>query len=98
MSSKPTRPPEPLPPAPAWASSLVSVGVTGTNGKTTTTAWLAGLLGLLARPVARVTTLGCFLDEEPLEVPPRYAGFIATMQRCVEAGGRYAALELTSEA
>ena len=86
------------PPAPPWASSLVSVGVTGTNGKTTTTAWLAALLGLLARPVARVTTLGCFLDDAPLEVPAHYAGFLATMERCVEAGGRYAALELTSEA
>jgi UDP-N-acetylmuramoyl-L-alanyl-D-glutamate--2,6-diaminopimelate ligase len=98
MSSRRTRRPEPLPPAPAWASSLVSVGVTGTNGKTTTTAWVAALLGLLARPVARVTTLGCFLDDQPLEVPAHYAGFIATMQRCVEAGGRFAALELTSEA
>ncbi|HYQ17393.1 MAG TPA: UDP-N-acetylmuramyl-tripeptide synthetase [Polyangiaceae bacterium] len=87
-----------LPPAPAWASSLVSVGITGTNGKTTTTAWLAALLGILARPVARVTTLGCFLDDAPLDVAPHYAGFLSTMQRCLEAGGRYAALELTSEA
>ncbi len=87
-----------LPAPPAWASSLVTAGVTGTNGKTSTTSLLAALLGLLAQPVARVTTLGCFLDEEQLQVPKHYPGFLTTMQRCIAAGGRYAALELTSEA
>jgi UDP-N-acetylmuramoyl-L-alanyl-D-glutamate--2,6-diaminopimelate ligase len=87
------------PPAPPeWASSLFSVGVTGTNGKTSTTGFVAALLGLLARPVARVTTLGCFLDEERLDVPAHYDGFLQTLERCRSAGGRYAALELTSEA
>ncbi len=88
----------PPPAAPPWADSLFSIGVTGTNGKTSTTAMLAALLGVLARPVARVTTVGSFLDEERLEVPAHYAGFLRTMQRCLESGGRYAALELTSEA
>ncbi len=88
----------PPPAAPAWAESLFTVGVTGTNGKTSTTALLAGLLGVLARPVARVTTVGSFLDEEPLSVPAHYAGFLETMQRCVQRGGRYAAVEFTSEA
>jgi UDP-N-acetylmuramoyl-L-alanyl-D-glutamate--2,6-diaminopimelate ligase len=75
------------------------VGVTGTNGKTSTTGMVAALLATLARPVARTTTLGCFLDDERQEdVPPHYDGFLATMQRCLSAGGRYAALELTSEA
>jgi UDP-N-acetylmuramoyl-L-alanyl-D-glutamate--2,6-diaminopimelate ligase len=74
------------------------VGVTGTNGKTTTTGMVAALLGLLARPVARTTTLGCFLDAERLDVPAHYAGFLQTMARGVAAGGRFAALELTSEA
>ncbi len=87
-------PPEP----PAWADSLSCVGVTGTNGKTSTTGMVAALLGLLARPVARSTTLGCFLDDELLDVPPHYAGFLTMMERCVAAGGRFAALELTSEA
>lgn len=87
------------PPAPpAWASSLTSVGVTGTNGKTSTTGMVAALLGLLCRPVARVTTLGCFLEQERLDVPPHYEGFLETMRRCRDAAGRYAALELTSEA
>ena len=86
------------PAAPDWAAKLLSVGVTGTNGKTSTTGMVAALLGLVARPVARVTTLGCFVDDERLALADHYAGFLATMQRCLDAGGRYAALELTSEA
>lgn len=74
------------------------MGITGTNGKTSTTIMVARLLGLLARPVASVTTLGCFLDNERLTAPRHYAGFLATMDRCRALGGRYAALELTSEA
>lgn len=77
---------------------LVRIGVTGTNGKTTTTDMLAALVGLLQKPVARSTTLGYFLDQQPLAVPPHYPGFLAMMQRCHAAGGRYAVLELTSEA
>jgi len=88
----------PPPAAPPWASSLFSVGVTGTNGKTTTTSMTAALLGELARPVARITTVGAFLDEERQEVPPHYAGFLETLERCLHRGGRYAALEFTSEA
>lgn len=88
----------PPPAAPPWANSLFSVGITGTNGKTTTTAMTAALLAELARPVARVTTVGAFLDEERQEVPAHYAGFLETLQRCLDRGGRYAALEFTSEA
>ncbi|HEY6559156.1 MAG TPA: UDP-N-acetylmuramyl-tripeptide synthetase [Polyangiaceae bacterium] len=86
------------PPPPPWAQQLTAVGVTGTNGKTSTTSAIAALLAELARPVARVTTLGCFLDEARLNVAPHYAGFLETMQRCRDAGGRYASIELTSEA
>lgn len=88
--------PPPVPPE--WASSLFSVGVTGTNGKTSTTASIASLLGELGRPVARVTTVGSFLDDEQQQVPAHYPGFLATMERCRDAGGRFAAIELTSEA
>jgi len=88
----------PPPAAPPWAGSLFSVGITGTNGKTSTTAMTAALLGELARPVARVTTVGAFLDEERQDVPAHYAGFLETLRRCLERGGRYAALEFTSEA
>ncbi len=88
----------PPPAPPPWAEALFSVGVTGTNGKTSTTAMIAALLGELARPVARVTTVGSFLDDEQLEVPAHYDGFLETMRRCLDAGGKYTAVECTSEA
>ena len=88
----------PVPDPPPFARDLCSVGVTGTNGKTTITTLVAALLGVLARPVAKLTTLGCFLDDERLTVPPHYEGFIATLERCLARGGRYAAIEFTSEA
>ena len=88
----------PPPTPPFWADSLFTVGVTGTNGKTSTTAMVAALLGILTRPVASVTTLGSFLDEVPIDVPAHYPGFLQTMERCRDAGGKYAAIELTSEA
>jgi UDP-N-acetylmuramoyl-L-alanyl-D-glutamate--2,6-diaminopimelate ligase len=84
--------------APDWAQKLVLVGVTGTNGKTSTTGMIAALLGRLQRPVACCTTLGCFLDDERQDVPAHYAGFEATLARGLRAGGRFAAIELTSEA
>jgi UDP-N-acetylmuramoyl-L-alanyl-D-glutamate--2,6-diaminopimelate ligase len=88
----------PPPAPPPWADSLFTVGVTGTNGKTSTTAMTAALLAELARPVARVTTVGSFLDDELLDVGSHYDGFLETMRRCLAAGGKYAAIELTSEA
>jgi UDP-N-acetylmuramoyl-L-alanyl-D-glutamate--2,6-diaminopimelate ligase len=72
--------------------------VTGTNGKTTTTAFVAAALGALARPVARITTVGKYVGDEKLDVPATHAGFVETMRRCRERGGHLAAIELTSEA
>ncbi len=77
---------------------LTTVGVTGTNGKTSTTLWTAACLARLARPVAQTTTLGSFLDEESFPTTRDSAGFLATMQAGVDRGGRFAAIELTSEA
>lgn len=88
----------PPPPAPPWAAGIATIGVTGTNGKTTTTTLIAAALARVARPVARVTTLGCFVDDERLGVPLDYRGFLAAMERCRDGGGRLAAIELTSEA
>ena len=76
----------------------MTVGVTGTNGKTSTTTWVAAALGAIARPVARVTTLGSFLDGESLDVEASYDGFLETMRLASTRGARYAAIELTSEA
>jgi UDP-N-acetylmuramoyl-L-alanyl-D-glutamate--2,6-diaminopimelate ligase len=74
------------------------VGVTGTNGKTSTTRWTAACLARLARPVAQTTTLGSFLDDVPFEAPRDFAGFLATLRAGLDAGGRFAVIEVTSEA
>ena len=37
-------------------------------------------------------------DEQQLDVPTHYEGFLETMRRCIAAGGAYAAVEFTSEA
>jgi UDP-N-acetylmuramoyl-L-alanyl-D-glutamate--2,6-diaminopimelate ligase len=74
------------------------VGVTGTNGKTSTTRWIAACLARVARPVAQTTTLGSFLDDAPFDVPRDFEGFLATMRAGLDAGGRFAAIEVTSEA
>lgn len=87
-----------LPSPPAWSKQLTTVGVTGTNGKTSTTRWLAATLARVASPVAQATTLGSFLDDEPLEVEKTWEGFIATMKAGFDRGGKFASIELTSEA
>ena len=88
-----------FPPPPAWASALPTAGVTGTNGKTTTTAWIAAALRAgTGAPVVRATTVGVFVDDELLDVPPTYDGFLAAMRAGLARGGRAAAIELTSEA
>ena len=84
--------------APEWRHRLTTVGVTGTNGKTSTTRWTAACLGQLSRPVAQVTTLGSFLDDEPVHAAPDLNGFLSTMRAGLDRGGRFAAIELTSEA
>ncbi len=90
--------PEPFPPPPPWAEELVTVGVTGTNGKTSTVTWAAAALSAAGAPVPRVTTLGSFLGDEALDVEASYQGFLETMRRGRDAGARFAAIELTSEA
>src|SRR5262249_54954849 len=84
--------------APPWSKQLRTVGVTGTNGKTSTTTWIAAALRTVARPVARATTIGYYLDDEELPFPKDYDGFLALMKACVDRGGKLAAIELTSEA
>jgi UDP-N-acetylmuramoyl-L-alanyl-D-glutamate--2,6-diaminopimelate ligase len=83
---------------PPWSRELTTVGVTGTNGKTSTTRWTAACLARLARPVAQTTTLGSLLDDAPFEAPRDFQGFLATMRAALDRGGRFAAIEVTSEA
>jgi UDP-N-acetylmuramoyl-L-alanyl-D-glutamate--2,6-diaminopimelate ligase len=77
---------------------LLTVGVTGTNGKTSTTRWIARCLAKVASPVASATTLGSFLDEEPFPCSRTWEGFLDTMRAGISRGGKFAAIELTSEA
>ena len=83
---------------PEWSRRLFTVGVTGTNGKTSTTRWTAACLARLARPVAQTTTLGSFLDDTPFVAARDFGGFLATMRAALDRGGRFAAIEVTSEA
>jgi UDP-N-acetylmuramoyl-L-alanyl-D-glutamate--2,6-diaminopimelate ligase len=78
-------------------SELEHVGITGTNGKTSTTRLVAAALGSLAKPVASFTTLGSFLDEQPIASVKSYRGVLDTILAAKQRGGRYAALEVTSE-
>lgn len=87
-----------MPPPPAWKAGLFTVGVTGTNGKTSTTAWIAAALRSLGGPVLRATTVGSFLDDERVGVASTYRGFLDGMKLALDAGGRFTAIELTSEA
>lgn len=77
---------------------MLTVGVTGTNGKTTTTTFIAAALARVARPVARITTLGFFLDDTEIELPASHEGAVELARRAKKQGGKYAAVEYTSEA
>lgn len=59
---------------------------------------VAAALARVRAPVARVTTLGLFLDDEMHDLPLNYGGFLALMRACLDRGGKYAAVEMTSEA
>ncbi len=87
-----------IPAPPEWSRLLFTVGVTGTNGKTSTTRWTAACLARVARPVAQTTTLGSYLDDVPFEGTRDFEGFLAAMRAALDRGGRFAAIELTSEA
>ena len=88
----------PPPRPPPWHREIATVGVTGTNGKTTTATFVAAALGALGGPVARITTVGRFIDDEELHLAEGYPGFLATMETLRARSGSRAAIELTSEA
>jgi UDP-N-acetylmuramoyl-L-alanyl-D-glutamate--2,6-diaminopimelate ligase len=75
-----------------------TIGVTGTNGKTTTTTLIAAALARVSRPVARITTLGFFLDDERIDLPASHDGSLQLARRAASLGGQFAAVEYTSEA
>jgi UDP-N-acetylmuramoyl-L-alanyl-D-glutamate--2,6-diaminopimelate ligase len=59
---------------------------------------LAAALGASSRPVASVTTLGAFLDDEPFASAMNHEGLVAAMEAGLRRGGKHVVLEMTSEA
>lgn len=89
---------EDFPPAPSFAQDLVSIGVTGTNGKTSTVFFLSQILEAHHPPVVRTSTLGTYVGGElQSDLPLTHTGFLRAAKRALDAGGRYAVLEVTSE-
>lgn len=81
--------------------ALTLIGVTGTNGKTTTTYLIDAVIRAAGERSARLGTITYALDQQ--EIPaerttpeaPEIQGFL---RRAVEAGCRYAVLEVSSHA
>ena len=86
-------------PAPfEWANDYFTFGVTGTNGKSSTTHLIAAILRAAGRPTLTESTLGYFLDGQPLQVPRTARGYVAALRHAAQHGARHAAIEVTSAA
>jgi len=86
-------------PAPfAWANDFFTFGVTGTNGKSSTTHLIAAILAAAGRRTLTESTLGYFLDGEPLQVPRTARGYVAALRHAAQQGASHAAIEVTSAA
>jgi len=81
-----------------WAEDFFTFGVTGTNGKSSTTHLIAGILRAAGRPALTESTLGYFLDEQPLQLPRTARGYVAALRHAAQHGARHAAIEVTSAA
>jgi UDP-N-acetylmuramoyl-L-alanyl-D-glutamate--2,6-diaminopimelate ligase len=86
-------------PAPfEWAEGYFTFGVTGTNGKSSTTHLIAAILAAAGRPTLTESTLGYFLNGQPLLVPRTARGYVAALRHAAQHGARHAAIEVTSAA
>ncbi len=81
-----------------WAEDYFTFGVTGTNGKSSTTHLIAAILHAAGHRTLTETTLGYFLDEQPLTVPRTARGYVAALRHAALHGARHAAIEVTSAA
>jgi UDP-N-acetylmuramoyl-L-alanyl-D-glutamate--2,6-diaminopimelate ligase len=90
--TRPTRAPLP------WAEKMFTVGVTGTNGKTSTTHLVAAMMRAAGHGVLTESTVGYYLNEQPIDVVRSTRGYVAAMKRAVDAGALYSASEVTSTA
>lgn len=80
-----------------WADDLFTFGVTGTNGKTSTVHMLAAIVRAAEQPVLDISTLGYRLNGETIVQPNTARGFMDACKKLHDAGGRFAAIECTSE-
>jgi UDP-N-acetylmuramyl-tripeptide synthetase len=83
----------------APADSLELVGVTGTNGKTTTTYLIDAALRAAGAPVSLVGTIQYRIGErlaEAVRTTPESSDLQVLFREMVEAGSRYAVLEVSS--
>jgi UDP-N-acetylmuramoyl-L-alanyl-D-glutamate--2,6-diaminopimelate ligase len=79
-------------------SAFATAAVTGTNGKTTTTSMIEAIVAASGEPSARVTTLGAWVNGEPVAVGPTLEAFANAIRLGAKAGIRTLALETTSRA
>ncbi len=91
--------------ASAWhghpSSRLVLIGVTGTNGKTTIATLLYRLFKKMGYKAGLISTVVNYVDEEAIEAThttPDALTLNALLARMVEAGCRYAFMEVSSHA
>ncbi|MGD8859689.1 MAG: UDP-N-acetylmuramyl-tripeptide synthetase [Myxococcales bacterium] len=80
------------------ADGITTVAVTGTNGKTTTTGMVAAIARTAGRRVARVTTLGMWVDDTQTADDGSMASFVRTLEHARDVGADVLALEVTSRA
>ncbi len=79
-------------------AELRTAAVTGTNGKTTTVSMIAAVIGASGEVVSVVTTLGSWVDGEPITHRHGREEFARTVERARERGGKTLALEVVSKA
>jgi len=79
-------------------SAFATAAVTGTNGKTTTTSMIEAIVAASGEHHARVTTLGAWVDGEPVAEGPTLEAFAKAIELGAERGLRTLALETTSRA
>ena len=81
--------------------ALSVIGVTGTNGKTSTAVYLKTILERAGCPCGLIGTLGCGVGEDLTDsgyTTPESDTFFASLRGMADAGCRYCAAEVSSQA
>ena len=79
-------------------AKLQTLAVTGTNGKTTSVSMIYDAVRAAGEVPARLTTLGAWVDDEPIVGADRTREFLGCVEAAVARGVRSLALEVTSKA